>query len=123
MKNTCYVENCGKRLKILSFLLQEEIFLQKYKCTNISAYIHEKEMYESTKGLTYTLQKEIFCANVQMHKLGENLQQRFGNQSQRLQSEQPVAFFISSHILDILQCTSSTSLQNIIIIIITEVII
>ena len=68
--------------------------------------------FKSTKGLSYTLQKEIFCAKVQMHKLGENLQQRFGNQSQRLQSEQPVALFISSHILDILQCTSSTSLQN-----------
>ena len=51
-----------------------------------------------TKGLTYTIKEEIFCAKVQMHKLGENLQQKYGNQSQRLQLfAEPVALFLSSH--------------------------
>ena len=66
-------------------ILQEEIFLQKYKCTNIWAYIHEKKFFANVQKVKPIKFKKLFCAKVQMHKLGENLQQKYENQSQRLQ--------------------------------------
>ena len=86
-KYTYYVKSCRKRLKFfILYTSGRNIFLQKYKCTNIWAYIHENDMLfcESTKGLSYTLKRNIVCKSTNA-QIRRKLSTKIGNQSQRLQ--------------------------------------